>query len=78
MASTPHQPIRKRRSFQRWTNHLAIWVALGGVASATHCRRRPHLLPSIDGPPRRADIAPVVIDLGRSVDGELVRHIVGL
>ena len=85
MASQPHQPLVRRRALQRWTNHLAIWVVLGGVAGAAQCRRRPARplavgrgsLP-VDALPREVELAPTVIDLGCSADRQLVRHVVGL
>jgi hypothetical protein len=75
-----HPPLVKRRALQRWTNHLAIWVVLGGVAGAAHWRRRPPAAPSRGSvaPPRRAELAPTIIDLGCSADRQLVRHVVGL
>jgi hypothetical protein len=73
----PAARVVKRRALQRWTNHLAIWVVLGGVAGAAHCRRRPAAPPSIDAPPRVV-LEPTIIDLGCSADRQLVRHVVGL
>jgi len=95
--TSPNKPIARRRGLPRWTNHLAIWVVLGGVAGVTQCRRRPYVAPSVDRtalpsgsaarrgrapavaqPPRRTDLVPTVVDLGRSADAQLVRHVVGL
>ena len=81
MASIAHKPLATRRALQRWTNRLAIWVVLGGVAGLAHCRRRAPVAP-IDGsrytPARRGEAVPTVDDLGCSADRELVRHVVGL
>ena len=80
MASIPHKPLAPRRALQRWTNRLAIWVVLGGVAGVAHCRRRGPT-PPVDGTrdsPARRELAPTVDDLGCSADRELVRHVVGL
>jgi hypothetical protein len=77
MASQPHQPLVRRRALQRWTNHLAIWVVLGGVAGAAQCRRRPPR-PSSVSAPRRVERALSITDLGCSADRQLVRHVVGL
>jgi len=71
MAATPHKPLA---TLQRWTNHLAIWVVLGGVAGVAQCRRRP-----LARPPRTIVApGPVVEDLGSSAHRELVRHVVRL
>gem|GEM_PF-5127810 len=78
MASQPHQPLVRRRALQRWTNHLAIWVVIGGVAGAAQCRRRPPRPSSVATPPGRVELGPTIIDLGCSADRQLVRHVVGL
>lgn len=64
---------------QRWTNHVAIWVVLGGTAAVAQCRRRGPVRPVREAPaPTAGGRCGVVDDLGTSAHRELVRHVVRL